>query len=49
MDLPALKLDSEDLKTKVINVLSPLYIDDKTCTKLVAVFEEEIEQGAITF
>lgn len=49
MDLPTLKLDSEDLKTKVLNVLCPLYIDDNTCTKLVAVFEEEIEKGAFKF
>ena len=45
MELPTLKLDSENLKNKVINVLSPLYIDDNTCTKLVAVFEDEIEKG----
>ena len=45
MELPTLKLDSENLKNKVINVLSPLYIDDNTCAKLVAVFEDEIEKG----
>ena len=49
MELPTLKLDSENLKNKVINVLSPLYIDDNTCTKLVAVFEDEIEKGDFIF
>ena len=45
MELPTLKLQAEDIKTKVIDVLSPLYIDDSTCKKLVAVFEDEIEKG----
>ena len=49
MELPTLKLDSENLKNKVINVLSPLYIDDNTCKKLVAVFEDEIEKGDFIF
>ena len=49
MELPTLKLDSENLKNKVINVLSPLYIDDNTCAKLVAVFEDEIEKGDFYF
>ena len=49
LELPTLKLDSENLKNKVINVLSPLYIDDNTCTKLVAVFEDEIEKGDFIF
>ena len=49
MELPTLKLEAEDLKSKIMNVLSPLYIDDSTCTKLVAVFEDEIEKGTQHF
>ena len=45
MELPTLKLEAEDIKSKIKNVLSPLYIDDSTCTKLVSVFEDEIEKG----
>ena len=49
MELPTLKLQAEDINTKVIDVLSPLYIDDSTCKKLVAVFEDEIEKGIYLF
>ena len=45
MELPTLKLEAEDIKSKIKNVLSPIYIDDSTCTKLVSVFEDEIEKG----
>ena len=45
MELPTLKIEAEDIKTKVIDVLSPLYIDENTCKRLVAVFEDEIEKG----
>ena len=45
MELPTLKLETEVVRTKVIDVLSPLYIDDNNCRKLVAVFEDEIEKG----
>lgn len=45
MELPSLNLEDDAIKTKVINVLSSLYIDDSTCKKLITVFEDEIEKG----
>lgn len=49
MELPTLKLEAEDIKSKITNVLAPLFIDDSTCTKLVAAFENEIEKGILVF
>ena len=49
MELPTLKIEAEDIKTKVIDVLSPLYIDDSTCKRLVAIFEDEIEKGTLIY
>lgn len=47
MELPSLNLEDDAIKTKVINVLSSLYIDDSTCKKLITVFEDEIEKGNV--
>ena len=47
MEQPQLNIDDKDLKEKVLEVLSPLYIDDEKCRKLVTVFEDEIQKGKI--
>ena len=49
MELPSLNLEDDAIKTKVINVLSSLYIDDSTCKKLITVFEDEIEKGIMFY
>ena len=47
MELPKLNIDDKILKEKVIEVLSPLHIDENKCKKLVSVFEDEIQRGNI--
>ena len=47
MELPHLKITDESLRKHVVEILSPLYINEEGCKKLVAVFEDEIEKGTL--
>ena len=47
MELPYLKITDESLRKQVVEILSPLYINEEGCKKLVAVFEDEIEKGTL--
>ena len=45
MDLPQLNIDDDEIKGKILNLLTPLIIDKAKCEKLVNVFQDELEKG----
>ena len=48
MELPDLKLNNEEQRRKVLDFLSPLYIDESKCQKVISVFQNELDKGNIT-
>jgi len=45
MDLPNIRLDHAKTKQKILEAMSPLYIDEGKCLKLINVFKDELEKG----
>ena len=45
MDLPNIGLDNAKTKQKILEAMSPLYIDEEKCLKLINVFKDELEKG----